>query len=101
MLKEFIENVDIQESIKNKLKEWLGDDLKKWDISRDAPYFGFQIPGEDEKFFYVWMDAPIGYLASLKNWCDKSKLSNVEDYWAHNSSAEVHHFIGKDIINFQ
>ena len=60
MLKDFIEKVDIQESIKNKLKEWLGDDLKKWDISRDAPYFGFEIPGEDNKFFYVWVDAPIG-----------------------------------------
>ena len=99
-LKDWLSQNPVRNEVANKLREWLEDGLRPWDISRDAPYFGFQIPGEDEKFFYVWMDAPIGYLASLKNWCDKSKLSNIEDYWAHNSPAEVHHFIGKDIINF-
>ena len=99
MLKEFIETVDIQESIKNKLKEWLGDDLKKWDISRDAPYFGFEIPGEDNKFFYVWVDAPIGYIASISNWA-KSNQIRMEDLWSENSSYEIYHFIGKDIAYF-
>ena len=68
MLKDFLKNVDLQKSVKNKLNEWLNDDLKKWDISRDAPYFGFEIPGEKNKYFYVWVDAPIGYLASISNW---------------------------------
>ena len=99
MLKEFIEKVDIQESIKNKLKEWLGDDLKKWDISRDAPYFGFEIPGEDNKFFYVWVDAPIGYIASISNWANSNQVA-MEDLWSENSSYEIYHFIGKDIAYF-
>ncbi len=99
MLKEFIETIDIQESIKNKLKEWLGDDLKKWDISRDAPYFGFEIPGEDNKFFYVWVDAPIGYIASISNWANSNQIA-MEDLWSENSSYEIYHFIGKDIAYF-
>ena len=99
MLKEFIEKVDIQESIKNKLKEWLGDDLKKWDISRDAPYFGFEIPGGDNKFFYVWVDAPIGYIASISNWANLNQIE-MEDLWSENSSYEIYHFIGKDIAYF-
>ena len=99
MLKEFIEKVDIQESIKNKLKEWLGDDLKKWDISRDAPYFGFENPGEDNKFFYVWVDAPIGYIASISNWANSNQIE-MEDLWSENSSYEIYHFIGKDIAYF-
>ena len=99
MLMEFIEKVDIQESIKNKLKEWLGDDLKKWDISRDAPYFGFEIPGEDNKFFYVWVDAPIGYIASISNWANSNQIA-MEDLWSENSSYEIYHFIGKDIAYF-
>ena len=99
MLKEFIEKVDIQESIKNKLKEWLGDDLKKWDISRDAPYFGFEIPGEENKFFYVWVDAPIGYIASISNWANSNQVA-MEDLWSENSSYEIYHFIGKDIAYF-
>ena len=99
MLKEFIEKVDIQESIKNKLKEWLGDDLKKWDISRDAPYFGFEIPGEDNKFFYVWVDAPIGYIASISNWANSNQIE-MEDLWSENSAYEIYHFIGKDIAYF-
>ena len=99
MLKEFIETVDIQESIKNKLKEWLGDDLKKWDISRDAPYFGFEIPGEDNKFFYVWVDAPIGYIASISNWANSNQIA-MENLWSEKSSYEIYHFIGKDIAYF-
>ena len=99
MLKDFLKNVDLQESIKNKLNEWLNDDLKKWDISRDAPYFGFEIPGEENKYFYVWVDAPIGYLASISNWAEKNKL-NMQDLWSENSDYEIYHFIGKDIAYF-
>ena len=99
MLKDFLKNVDLQESIKNKLYEWLNDDLKKWDISRDAPYFGFEIPGEKDKYFYVWVDAPIGYLASISNWAEKNKL-NMQDLWSENSKYEIYHFIGKDIAYF-
>jgi methionyl-tRNA synthetase len=82
-----------------KLKEWLDGGLKDWDISRDAPYFGFPIPDAPGKFFYVWLDAPVGYLASFKNLCDRAGLS-FDDFLAPNSGAEMHHFIGKDIINF-
>ncbi len=99
MLKDFIKNVDLQDSIKNKLKEWLSDDLKKWDISRDAPYFGFEIPDEKNKYFYVWVDAPIGYIASASNWANKNNL-NIEDLWSNNSEYEIYHFIGKDIAYF-
>jgi len=99
MLKDFLKNVDLQESIKNKLNEWLNADLKKWDISRDAPYFGFEIPGEKDKYFYVWVDAPIGYLASVSNWAKKNKL-NMQDLWSENSKYEIYHFIGKDIAYF-
>ncbi|MDC3164530.1 methionine--tRNA ligase, partial [Gammaproteobacteria bacterium] len=99
MLKDFLKNLDLQESIKNKLNEWLNDDLKKWDISRDAPYFGFEIPGEKDKYFYVWVDAPIGYLASISNWAEKNKL-NMQDLWSENSKYEIYHFIGKDIAYF-
>ena len=99
MLKEFIKNVELQTSIKNKLNEWLDDDLKKWDISRDAPYFGFKIPDEIDKYFYVWLDAPIGYLASILNWADNNNLKMV-DLWSEKSNYEIYHFIGKDIAYF-
>jgi methionyl-tRNA synthetase len=82
-----------------KLREWLDGGLKDWDISRDAPYFGFPIPDAPGKFFYVWLDAPIGYLASFKAYCDKTGLK-FDDFLAESSTAEMHHFIGKDIINF-
>ena len=98
MLKKFLDNVNIQISIKNKLTEWL-DDLKPWDISRDAPYFGFQIPNEENKYFYVWLDAPIGYIASLTNWVTKNNF-NIDDYWSNTSDYEIAHFIGKDIAYF-
>jgi methionyl-tRNA synthetase len=90
----------VQPEIANKLAEWLDDGLRAWDISRDAPYFGFTIPGTTGKYFYVWMDAPIGYMASFQNLCDHDNDLNFDDFWAPDSSAEVHHFIGKDIVNF-
>ena len=90
----------VQPEIANKLAEWLDDGLRAWDISRDAPYFGFTIPGTKGKYFYVWMDAPIGYMASFQNLCDRDNDLNFDDFWAPDSSAEVHHFIGKDIVNF-
>ena len=95
----FLENGTLQKPIINKLKEWLGDDLKKWDISRDAPYFGFEIPDEPNKYFYVWLDAPIGYIASAKDWANKNNL-DIEDIWGKDSEYEIHHFIGKDIAYF-
>ncbi|WP_449428170.1 methionine--tRNA ligase subunit beta [Rhodanobacter umsongensis] len=82
-----------------KLREWLDGGLKDWDISRDAPYFGFPIPDAPGKFFYVWLDAPVGYLASFKALCDRTGLK-FDDFLGADSSAEMHHFIGKDIINF-
>ena len=84
--------------VSNKLLEWFNEPLRGWCISRAAPYFGFQIPGYPDKYFYVWVDAPIGYLASLKNWCEKNG-KKFEDYWQ-NPQAERYHFIGKDIIRF-
>jgi methionyl-tRNA synthetase len=89
----------LQEEVANKMAEWLDAGLQSWDISRDAPYFGFEIPGEPGKYFYVWLDAPIGYIASLKNLLDKQG-EDWYDYWKPDSTAEVYHFIGKDIVNF-
>ena len=99
ILSQFLDKANLQTPIKNKLKEWLNDDLKKWDISRDAPYFGFEIPEEDNKYFYVWVDAPIGYIASMENWLKDKKL-NASDLWSKNSDYEIYHFIGKDIAYF-
>ena len=84
--------------VANKLLEWFGEPLRGWDISRDAPYFGFEIPGHPGKFFYVWLDAPIGYMASLQNWCDRQGESF--DAWWQNPATEIYHFIGKDIVRF-
>jgi len=90
----------LQPEAANKLKEWFGAGLRDWDISRDAPYFGFPIPGTDKKkFFYVWLDAPIGYMGSFENFCQRKGI-NFDDYWRKNSQAELHHFIGKDILYF-
>jgi methionyl-tRNA synthetase len=99
-LKAWTRSDAVQPEIANKLAEWLDDGLRAWDISRDAPYFGFTIPGTTDKYFYVWMDAPIGYMASFQNLCDQDNNLNFDDFWASDSSAEVRHFIGKDIVNF-
>ena len=95
----FLEKSSIQKPIVGKLSEWLDGDLKSWDISRDAPYFGFKVPGETDKYFYVWVDAPIGYMASASNWAKKNNQS-LENLWGKNSKYEIHHFIGKDITYF-
>ncbi len=84
--------------VANKLLEWFGEPLRPWAISREAPYFGFEIPGYPDKYFYVWVDAPVGYLASLKNWCD-AQGHDFDDYW-NNPATERYHFIGKDIVRF-
>jgi len=96
-LKELIASGYTGKSVSNKLDEWFTAGLKDWDISRDGPYFGFKIPGEENKFFYVWLDAPIGYMASCKNYCDKNGL-DFEEVW--NGDWELYHFIGKDIMYF-
>ena len=99
MLKTWTRAGHIQKEIANKMDEWLEDGLRDWDISRNAPYWGFEIPDAPGKFFYVWLDAPIGYMASFKNWCDKNN-TDFDDYWKQDSSTELHHFIGKDIARF-
>ena len=99
ILNDFLNDANFQLPVKNKLKEWLSDDLKKWDISRDKPYFGFEIPGEKDKYFYVWVDAPIGYLASIKNWANKNKIDS-DELLSNESDYEMYHFIGKDISYF-
>ncbi|MFC0048708.1 methionine--tRNA ligase [Rheinheimera tilapiae] len=99
MLQDWTRGGALQNEMANKLQEWFKDGLQQWDISRDAPYFGFEIPGAPGKFFYVWLDAPIGYLASFKNYCSKTGV-DFDQFWQLNSDAEVYHFIGKDIIYF-
>ncbi|GIU49678.1 methionine--tRNA ligase [Shewanella algidipiscicola] len=100
MLKEWTRSGSLQQEMANKLGEWFDQGLQQWDISRDAPYFGFEIPDAPGKFFYVWLDAPIGYMGSFKNLCDKRDDLNFDDFWAKDSTAEVYHFIGKDIVYF-
>jgi len=100
MLKRWTRQGHVQEQIANKLDEWFDMGLQQWDISRDAPYFGFEIPGAPGKYFYVWLDAPIGYMASFKNLCSRDSTLNFDDFWSPDSSAEIHHFIGKDIVYF-
>ncbi|MEM7053279.1 MAG: methionine--tRNA ligase [Pseudomonadota bacterium] len=98
-LKRWIRSGALQDEVANKLDEWFEQGLRDWDVTRDAPYFGFEIPGRDNQFFYVWLDAPIGYLSSFKQYCDEHGLDF--DHWVHpGSEAEMHHFIGKDIIYF-
>jgi len=99
MLKAWTRSGTLQDSVANKLSEWLDDELQQWDISRDAPYFGFEIPDAPGKYFYVWVDAPIGYMASFKNLCEHSEYE-FDDYWQSGQDTELYHFIGKDIINF-
>lgn len=98
MLREWTRSGSLQEGVANKLQEWI-EELHPWDISREAPYFGFEIPGYPGKYFYVWLDAPIGYMASFKNLCEREGW-DFDDYWKADSDAELYHFIGKDIINF-
>ena len=98
LLREWTRSGSLQEGVANKLQEWM-EDLQPWDISREAPYFGFEIPGYPGKYFYVWMDAPVGYMASFQNLCEREGI-NFDDYWKADSDAELYHFIGKDIINF-
>ena len=99
MLKQWTAGPAVQDEVGNKLKEWLDTGLQDWDISRNAPYFGFEIPNAPGKYFYVWLDAPIGYMASHLH-LSKRTGENYEDSWKPNSDVELYHFIGKDIINF-
>jgi methionyl-tRNA synthetase len=100
MLKTWIHSGSLQSEMANKLNEWFEQGLQQWDISRDSPYFGFEIPDAPGKYFYVWLDAPIGYMGSFKNYCNKRSDINFDDFWAKDSTAEVYHFIGKDIVYF-
>jgi methionyl-tRNA synthetase len=98
-LKNWISEETTQSEIRNKLNEWLSEGLADWDITRDKPYFGFNIPDAKDKFFYVWLDAPVGYIASFKNYCMKHN-ANFEEFWNKETSTELYHFIGKDIAYF-
>ncbi|MFJ1338865.1 methionine--tRNA ligase [Pseudomonas caricapapayae] len=100
MLQQWTRSGTLQDAVANKIAEWLDAGLQEWDISRDAPYFGFEIPGEPGKYFYVWLDAPIGYMASFKNLCARRPELDFDAYWNKDSKAELYHFIGKDIVNF-
>ena len=98
-LEEWIKSGTLQSQVANKLQEWIEMGLQEWDISRDAPYFGFEIPDTPDKFFYVWLDAPIGYIASFERYCQETEF-NFNEYWNQESETELYHFIGKDIVNF-
>ena len=98
-LKIWVNSGTVQKEVANKLGEWLDSGLQEWDISRDAPYFGFEIPDAPGKYFYVWLDAPIGYMASFKNLCEREAI-DFDHFWEKNSPTELYHFIGKDIVNF-
>jgi methionyl-tRNA synthetase len=99
MLRKWTRSGSLQASVANKLDEWFDAGLRDWDVSRDAPYFGFEIPGAPGKYFYVWLDAPVGYMASFENLCSRTDLV-FDDFWKPDSTAELHHFIGKDILYF-
>lgn len=99
-LRDWIKDAALEKSMVAKLDEWFDAGLRDWDISRDAPYFGFQIPGTDDKYFYVWLDAPIGYAASFKNLCDRRDDLDFDEYWRPGHDTELYHFIGKDIMYF-
>lgn len=99
VLSQWLNTDALQNAIAHKLKEWFSEGLKDWDISRDAPYFGFEIPGTTGKYFYVWLDAPLGYLASFKTLCDEKDL-NFDTFWKADSTTELHQFLGKDIAYF-
>ena len=99
MLHKWLKGDVVQTEARNKLNEWFDAGLADWDISRDAPYFGFEIPDEKDKYFYVWLDAPIGYMASFKNFCARTGV-DFEAYWRNAAATELYHFIGKDILYF-
>ncbi|MFC4699048.1 methionine--tRNA ligase [Glaciecola siphonariae] len=99
MLKKWIADGAVQKEMANKFNEWFEQGLQQWDISRDAPYFGFEIPGAPNKFFYVWVDAPVGYMASFKNYCDAQGIDDTP-YWTPGNDTELYHFVGKDISYF-
>ncbi|OQW75680.1 MAG: methionine--tRNA ligase [Proteobacteria bacterium ST_bin11] len=99
MLRDWTTAGHLQPEVSNKMAEWLDNGLQQWDISRDAPYFGFEIPDAPGKYFYVWLDAPIGYMASFKHFCERQGL-DFDSFWQKDSDAELYHFIGKDIIYF-
>jgi len=99
-LRAWMKTADLHQNITSKLEEWFDAGLKDWDISRDAPYFGFKIPGTEDKYFYVWLDAPIGYLASFLQLCNRRDDLDFDAYWKAGSDMEVYHFIGKDIVYF-
>lgn len=99
LLKDWTKSGHLQVEVANKLDEWFASGLKQWDVSRDAPYFGFAIPGKTDKYFYVWLDAPIGYMASFKKYCDEHQLA-FDEFWAQGSPTELYHFVGKDIVYF-
>ncbi|MBT8089151.1 MAG: methionine--tRNA ligase [Gammaproteobacteria bacterium] len=99
-LRRWMSDATLDKNVVAKLEEWFEAGLQDWDISRDAPYFGFRIPGTEDKYFYVWLDAPVGYMASFKNLCDRRDDLEFDDYWRPGSDAEVYHFIGKDIMYF-
>jgi methionyl-tRNA synthetase len=99
-LRDWMQVAKLDKNVVAKLDEWFEAGLQDWDISRDAPYFGFRIPGTDDKYFYVWLDAPVGYMASFKNLCDRTDGLDFDDYWGADAEAELYHFIGKDIMYF-
>jgi methionyl-tRNA synthetase len=99
-LKDWTRHGHLQEQVTNKLDEWFKVGLQDWDISRDSPYFGFKIPGENDKYFYCWLDAPVGYIASFENFCVTHPHYSFKKYWEENSKVELYHFIGKDILYF-
>lgn len=100
MLQQWVSSGTLQEQVANKMQEWFNVGLQQWDISRDAPYFGFEIPGTTGKYFYVWLDAPVGYMSSFKNLCNRKTELDFDEFWQKNSNTELYHFIGKDIVNF-
>ena len=99
-LRAWIETAKLHQNITSKLEEWFDAGLQDWDISRDAPYFGFRIPGTEDKYFYVWLDAPVGYLASFLHFCNQHDELDFDEYWMPGHDTEAYHFIGKDIVYF-
>jgi len=99
-LRDWMQDATLDRNVLAKLEEWFEVGLKDWDISRDAPYFGFRIPGTDDKYFYVWLDAPVGYAASFKHLCDRRDDLDFDEYWRPGHDTELYHFIGKDIMYF-